>query len=58
MATLEICQAKNDIYITQLKSPFINDELLKVPLTGVEKQLKDIDLRIKDCQRLEALCCE
>jgi len=58
MATLEICQAKNDIYITQFKSPFINDELLKVPLVGVEKQLKDIDVRIKDCQRLEALCCE
>jgi MoxR-like ATPase len=58
MGTLEVCQAKNDAYTAQLESIFVNDELLKVPLVGVEKQLKDIDVRIKDCQRLEALCCE
>lgn len=58
MSTLEVCQAKNSAYKAKLESPFVNEEQLKVPLLGVEKQLKDIDVRIKDCQRLEALCCE
>jgi MoxR-like ATPase len=58
MATLEACKAKNDTYKVKLTSPFVNEEQLKIPLLGVDKQLKDIDVRIKDCQRLEALCCE
>ena len=58
MATLEVCQVKYNRFEATLSSPFINDELLKIPLKGILKQLKDIDVRIKDCQRLEALCCE
>jgi MoxR-like ATPase len=58
MATLEVCQVKSNRFDATLLSPFVNNELLKIPLVGIIKQLKSIDVRIKDCQRLEALCCE
>jgi MoxR-like ATPase len=58
MATLEVCQVKYNRFEATLSSPFVSDELLKIPLKGIVKQLKNIDVRIKDCQRLEALCCE
>lgn len=56
--TLDVCEQKNLTYKAQLLNPFVNDELLKIPLEGIEKQLKAIEVRIKDCQRLEALCSE
>lgn len=58
MGVQEICTAKNKLYQTQLKSVFVAENLLSIPLDGIEKQISDIDLRIKDCQRLEALCSE
>jgi MoxR-like ATPase len=58
MATLEVCQAKGNCFEATLLSPFVNNKLLKIPLVGIIKQLESIDVRIKDCQRLEALCCE
>jgi len=58
MGVLELCTTKNRLYQTQLKSVFIADILLSIPLAGIEKQITGIDLRIKDCQRLEELCSE
>ncbi|WP_111976920.1 AAA family ATPase [Algibacillus agarilyticus] len=56
MVLLKNCQDKNNEYKAQLASPFINEELLKIPLVAIENQLKNIELSIKDCQRLEVLC--
>jgi MoxR-like ATPase len=58
MTSLKNCQAKSNGHKAQLASPFINEELLQVPLISIENQLKNIELSIKDCQRLEALCCD
>lgn len=55
---LTTCEERNIHFKKLLASPFISDELLSIPLSGVEDQIKDLALRIKDCQRLEALCCE
>jgi MoxR-like ATPase len=58
MAVLEICERKMSNYKQQLNSPFISEVLLSIPLDGIENQLSSIKTRIKDCERLEALCCE
>ncbi len=58
LSVLKQCSAKKEEYQSQLKSPFVTDNLLTIPLAGIDKQIEDIELRIKDCQRLEELCCE
>lgn len=58
MATLDVCQEKYNTYKSQLDSPFVKSEHLNIPLVAIENQLKCIEVRIKDCQRLEALCSE
>ena len=52
------CESKKSGYREHLKSSFVNDEQLKIPLEGIERQLSSINTRIKDCERLEALCSE
>lgn len=39
-----------------INTPFISDESALVSLQGYEAQVKSLDLKIKDCERLEALC--
>ncbi|WP_299792302.1 AAA family ATPase [uncultured Shewanella sp.] len=58
MGVLECCEAKMKDYRSELESPFVNDELISIPLNGIQKQISDLKTRIKDCERLEALCCE
>ena len=55
---LKACEARNIRFKKTLFSPFVSEELIRIPLASVEEQIKDLDLRIKDCQRLEALCSE
>ena len=55
---LATCNGKNKRFEKVLASPFISDELIRIPLSGVEQQIQDLSLRIKDCERLEALCNE
>lgn len=43
-------------YEEKLASPFTPEEKTQLALQGISKQIADIELRIKDCQRLEALC--
>ncbi len=57
-SVLATCEARNKCFEKVLISPFINDELIRIPLSGVDQQVQDLALRIKDCQRLEALSSE
>ena len=43
-------------YEEKLTSPFTPKEKMQLALEGISKQIENIELRIKDCERLEALC--
>ena len=53
---LSICEQKTESYKKKLASPFVSKELLDIPLTAIQEQQSSLQLRIKDCERLEALC--
>lgn len=53
VARAEASQAE---YRQQLRSLFVPGELTDQALVGVEQQMNSLRLRIKDCERLEALC--
>jgi MoxR-like ATPase len=55
---LSTCEQKNELYKKKLASPFVSKELLDIPLTAIQEQQGSLQLRIKDCERLEALCNE
>jgi MoxR-like ATPase len=57
-SVLATCEGRNIHFKKVLASPFISHEHTRIPLYGVEQQIQDLALRIKDCQRLEALCSE
>jgi len=48
--------SKESNLLSSINTPFINDESAKVSLEGYNRQIKSLDLKIKDCERLEALC--
>ncbi len=43
-------------YEERLISPFAPKEKMQLALEGISKQIENIELRIKDCERLEELC--
>jgi MoxR-like ATPase len=47
---------KTESYKKKLASPFVSKELLDIPLAAIQDQQSSLQLRIKDCERLEALC--
>ncbi|MGM8898887.1 MULTISPECIES: AAA family ATPase [unclassified Psychrobacter] len=49
-------EGKSTEYKQHLASPFVTKEEISVAITGVTKQKDQIQLRIADCERLEALC--
>lgn len=49
-------ETKRADYRISLRSLFVPDELTEQTLVGVEQQMNSLRLRIKDCERLEALC--
>ena len=53
---LSICEQKTESYKKKLASPFVSKELLDIPLAAIQDQQSSLQLRIKDCERLEALC--
>ncbi len=52
----QTCLAKSEEYKKKLASPFVNEKLLNIPLDAINEQMSALALRIKDCERLEALC--
>ena len=48
--------SKEKNLLSNINTPFISDESASISLQGYEAQIKSLDLKIKDCERLEALC--
>ena len=48
-------EAKLDKFKTELETPFVSEDIQNIALESVEKQLADMKLRRKDCDRLESL---
>lgn len=55
-SVLEQVKDKHLCYCYELESPFISDEDSRVSLHAIKKQIDNLELRIADCKRLEALC--
>ena len=54
--TLKQVEAKFKAYKSRLASPFVPADKVNLAVFGIAKQIEDLQLRIKDCERLEALC--
>ena len=48
-------ESKLDQFKTELETPFVLEEIQNIALESVKKQLEDMKLRRKDCDRLESL---
>ena len=55
-ATLELCEGKQKEYLASLYSPFISEQSCNIALDGINQQISDLKLRVKDCDRLKGLC--
>lgn len=53
---LKETEDKLSIYKTELHSPFVASSDTEIALRGVLLQVDKLKIRIKDCERLEALC--
>ncbi|WP_246781922.1 AAA family ATPase [Wohlfahrtiimonas chitiniclastica] len=56
ITTKHVLEQKREHYQEQLISPFITQNDINLALNAILKQSEQIDLRIADCERLEALC--
>ncbi len=48
--------SKEKNLLLSINTPFIDDKSASISLEGYQIQVKSLDLKIKDCERLEALC--
>ncbi|TMO57103.1 AAA family ATPase [Pseudoalteromonas phenolica] len=53
---LKATERKLTDYKLQLESPFVSEQETDIAVSGVIEQINQLQLRIKDCERLEALC--
>ena len=56
MKALEVVEEKGESYKDRLKSPFVVDADVGTTIERVLDQIKQLKLRIVDCERLENLC--
>ncbi|MGL4675087.1 MAG: AAA family ATPase [Wohlfahrtiimonas sp.] len=56
ISTKQVLEHRKEHYQEQLISPFITQNDINLALNAILKQSEQIDLRIADCERLEALC--
>ncbi len=52
---IEQIEARLDQFKTKLETPFVPEHTRNIALEGIEKQLEDMKLRHKDCDRLKSL---
>lgn len=48
--------SKEKNLLSSINTPFISDESASLSVEGYQAQIKSLDLKIKDCERLEELC--
>ena len=53
---LQNVEARYHSYAAHLESPFIAADDAQLALSGIDRQIRDLRLRITDCERLENLC--
>lgn len=53
---LQEIENKHKEYQKSLASPFVTQQDIDVAVAGILEQIEQLNLRIKDCERLEALC--
>lgn len=53
---LQEVETKHQAYQKVLYSPFVEQKDIDVAVLGISEQIKQLELRIKDCERLENLC--
>ena len=53
---LKVVEAKGESYKDRLKSPFVEDADVEAVVEGILDQIKQLKVRIVDCERLENLC--
>jgi MoxR-like ATPase len=46
---------KKDKFLQELDTPFVTNSKIKIAIESVNKQIEDLKLRHKDCERLESL---
>lgn len=56
MKALEVVEGKGEPYKDRLKSPFVEDADVETVVEGILDQIKQLKVRIVDCERLESLC--
>lgn len=54
--TLKNVEKKFKAYETKLSSPFVPANKISLAISGIALQIEGLQLRIKDCERLEDLC--
>ncbi|MDG1582835.1 AAA family ATPase [Pseudomonas sp. GOM6] len=54
--TLSKVEGKFKVHKSKLSSPFVPADKVNLVVLGIAKQIEDLQLRIKDCERLEELC--
>jgi len=52
---MEETESKKDKFLEELDTPFILESKIKIAIESVDKQIGDLKLRHKDCERLESL---
>jgi MoxR-like ATPase len=53
---LETIEEKAKSYESKLASPFVPSDKTSLAIAGISEQIARLQHRIKDCERLEALC--
>jgi len=53
---LQNVEARYHSYAAHLESPFIAADDAQLALSGIDRQIRDLRLRITDCERLDDLC--
>lgn len=54
--TLKNAEEKFKTYENELNTPFVPSDKISLALSGIALKIQDLQLRIKDCERLEDLC--
>lgn len=54
--SLKQVEKKFKSYKSTLSSPFVSEDKINLAVFGIVNQIEDLQLRIKDCERLEELC--
>jgi len=53
--TLKLINDKKEQFLKELSTPFLDKEKLDITIVAIDKQIEELELRVKDCDRLKSL---